>query len=163
MSQRTSQWGGALEAIDAATASLQMLSLDIHAHPEENYEEVHAHAAMTSWLSEHGWDVTPEAYGLDTAFEARRDSERPGAPTLAVLCEYDALPGIGHACGHNLIAVSGVAAGIGVAAELDALGIAANVRVLGTPAEEGGGGKIKNDRRGRILGRGRGDDAASRT
>ena len=143
MSQRTSQWGGALEAIDAASASLQMLSLDIHAHPEENYEEVHAHAALTGWLGEHGWKVTPSAYGLETAFEARREAELEGAPTLAVLCEYDALPGIGHACGHNLIAVSGVAAGLGVAAELDALGIAANVRVLGSPAEEGGGGKIR--------------------
>ena len=143
MAQGKTEWGGALRAIDDASASLQLLSLDIHAHPEENYEEVHAHAAMTSWLAEHGWSVTPEAYGLETAFEARRESEHPGAPTLAVLCEYDALPGIGHACGHNLIAVSGVAVGIGVAAELDALGIAANVRVLGTPAEEGGGGKIK--------------------
>lgn len=143
MSTTATQWGTALQAIDDAAASLQRLSLDIHAHPEENYEEFHAHAAMTSWLLERDWAVTPSAYGLKTAFDARRDSEREGAPTLAVLCEYDALPGIGHACGHNLIAVSGVAAGIGVAAQLDALGIDANVRILGTPAEEGGGGKIR--------------------
>ncbi len=143
MAAGKTQWGGALDAIDAAASSLQLLSLDIHDHPEENFEEIHAHASLTSWLSRNGWNVTPEAYGLNTAFEARRDSELPDAPTLAVLCEYDALPGIGHACGHNLIAVSGLAAGIGVAAELEARGIAANIRVLGTPAEEGGGGKIK--------------------
>lgn len=143
MAQTKTEWGGALQAIDEATPSLKMLSLDIHAHPEENYEEEYAHAAMTSWLREHGWDVTPQAFGIDTSFEARRPDENPDAPTLAVMSEYDALPVIGHACGHNLIAISGVAAGIGVAAELESLGIAANVRVLGAPAEEGGGGKIK--------------------
>ena len=143
MSSMGRNWDGALDAIDAAAASLESLSLDIHDHPEENYEEYHAHAAMTTWLAEHGWEVTPSAYGLETAFEARRESEYPNAPTLAVLSEYDALPGIGHACGHNLIAVSGVAAGLGVAAELKAQGIAANIRILGTPAEEGGGGKIR--------------------
>ena len=136
-------WAEAGEAIERAAAGLEALSLDIHAHPEENYEEVHAHAAMTAWLAEHGWAVTPQAYGLKTAFEARRAAEDPTAPTLAVLCEYDALPGIGHACGHNLIAVSGVAAGIGAAAAIEAQGLAANVRILGTPAEEGGGGKIR--------------------
>ena len=136
-------WPVAIEAIDAAATSLQALSLDIHAHPEENYQEVHAHAALTNWLGEEGWDVRRSAYGMDTAFEARRGAASPDAPTLAVLCEYDALPGIGHACGHNLIAASGVAAGLGVAAAIEQSGLNAAIRILGSPAEEGGGGKIR--------------------
>ena len=77
------------------------------------------------------------AYGLDTAFAARAGSE---GPTIAVLCEYDALPGIGHACGHNIIATAGLGAGLAAAALADEVG--GRVVVLGTPAEEGGGGKI---------------------
>src|SRR5690606_28898309 len=78
------------------------------------------------------------AYGLETAFAARTGS---GGPTLAVICEYDALPGIGHACGHNLIAASGVATGLALKAALGEGN--GTVVVLGTPAEEGGGGKIR--------------------
>ncbi len=136
-------WSAAIDAIDAAAGSLTALSLDIHAHPEENYEEFHAHAALTSWLSDAGWDVRASAYGMETAFEARGGSTSANAPTLAVLCEYDALPGIGHACGHNLIAASGVAAGLGVAAAVEQSGLDAAIRILGSPAEEGGGGKIR--------------------
>ena len=135
-----SLWDIASQSIDAASESLRALSLDIHSHPEENYEEVHAHAALTAWLSDAGFDVSPSAYGMDTAFEATRGS---GGPTIAVLSEYDALPGIGHACGHNLIAISGVAAGLGVAEALEREGVEGTVRVLGSPAEEGGGGKIR--------------------
>ena len=130
----------ASETIDAASESLRALSMDIHSHPEENYEEVHAHAALTSFLTDVGFNVTPSAYGMDTAFEATRGS---GGPTIAVLCEYDALPGIGHACGHNLIAISGAAAGLAVANALEREGVEGTVRVLGSPAEEGGGGKIR--------------------
>ncbi len=139
----TTNWSTSDAAIDQAAASLQTLSLDIHAHPEENYQEFHAHAALTTWLSERGWNVTTSAYGMDTAFEARTETERPDAPTIAVLCEYDALPGIGHACGHNLIAASGIAAGLGIAAQIAATEFDANIRILGSPAEEGGGGKIR--------------------
>ena len=130
----------ASRTINSASDSLRELSLDIHAHPEENYEEVHAHAALTQWLTQAGFDVTPSAYGMDTAFEARRGS---GGPTIAILSEYDALPGIGHACGHNLIAISGLAAGLAVAETLEREGIEGSVHVLGSPAEEGGGGKIR--------------------
>lgn len=133
-------WDIASQTIDAASESLRALSLDIHAHPEENYEEAHAHAALTRFLSDGGFDVTPAAYGMETAFEAQRGA---GGPTLAVLCEYDALPGIGHACGHNLIAISGAAAGLAVAEALQQQGVEGVVRVLGSPAEEGGGGKIR--------------------
>ena len=135
-----SLWDIASQTIDAASESLRALSMDIHSHPEENYEEVHAHAALTSFLSDAGFDVTPSAYGMETAFEATKGS---GGPTIAVLCEYDALPGIGHACGHNLIAISGAAAGLAVANALEREGVDGTVRVLGSPAEEGGGGKIR--------------------
>ena len=77
---------------------------------------------------------------METAFEAERGG---GGPRIGILCEYDALPEIGHACGHNLIAIAGAAAGLGAAAALDAAGIEGSVRVLGSPAEEGGGGKIR--------------------
>jgi len=135
-----SLWDLASHTIDAASESLRALSLDIHSHPEENYEEEHAHQALTTWLADSGFDVTRSAYGMDTAFAATRGS---GGPTIAVLCEYDALPGIGHACGHNLIAISGAAAGLGVAEALERGGIEGTIRVLGSPAEEGGGGKIR--------------------
>ncbi len=133
-------WDLASETIDAASESLRALSLDIHSHPEENYEEFHAHAALTRYLSDAGFEVTPSAYGMETAFEATRGHS---GPTIALLCEYDALPGIGHACGHNLIAISGAAAGLAVAEALEREGIDGVVRVLGSPAEEGGGGKIR--------------------
>ncbi len=130
----------ASQTIDAASGSLRALSLDIHAHPEQGYAEVHAHEALTSWLADAGFAVTPSAYGMETAFEATRGR---GGPTIAVLSEYDALPGIGHACGHNLIAISGVAAGLAAAEALEREGLEGTVRVLGSPAEEGGGGKIR--------------------
>ncbi|MEE9278137.1 MAG: M20 family metallopeptidase [Dehalococcoidia bacterium] len=129
--------------IDAASAELRSLSLDIHAHPELNFQEEHAHRAITDYLEAQGFAVERGAYRILTAFEARAGS---GAPAVAVLCEYDALPGIGHGCGHNLIAIAGVAAGLALKAALnDGDGA---VVVLGTPAEEGGGGKIEMIDRG---------------
>jgi len=127
----------AVAAIDAADGELRDLSLDIHSHPELAYEEVHAHEVLTAFLEERGFEVERGAYGLPTAFRATAGS---GGPTVAVLSEYDALPGIGHACGHNLIATSGVAAGL-AAAEVLGEGDGTIV-VIGTPAEERGGGKV---------------------
>jgi Xaa-Arg dipeptidase len=127
----------AVAAIDAADGELRDLSLDIHSHPELAYEEVHAHEVLTAFLEERGFQVERGAYGLPTAFRATAGS---GGPTVAVLSEYDALPGIGHACGHNLIATSGVAAGL-AAAEVLGEGDGTIV-VIGTPAEERGGGKV---------------------
>lgn len=134
-------------AIDAVSEDLRALSLDIHAHPELNFEERHAHAVLTGYLEQQGFAVQRSAYGMETAFEARAGS---GGPTVAVLSEYDALPGIGHACGHNLIAITGVAAGVGLK---EAMGEGqGTVVVLGTPAEEGGGGKIEMIQRGAFTG-----------
>jgi amidohydrolase len=123
--------------IDAASAELREVSLSIHGTPELNFEEHHAHAVLTDYLEKQGFRVDRGAYGMPTAFKAVAGS---GSPTIAVLCEYDALPGIGHACGHNLIAISGLAAGLALKEVLgDDHG---TVLVLGSPAEEGGGGKI---------------------
>ena len=134
----------AVSAIAEASDALRALSLDIHAHPEENYEERHAHAALTDFLDSRGFAVRRSAYGMDTAFEAEYcTATGDGAPRIGILCEYDALPEIGHACGHNLIAIAGAAAGLGVAAALKSVGVDGSVRVLGSPAEEGGGGKIR--------------------
>jgi amidohydrolase len=125
------------ERIDALADTLIEASHDIHAHPELAFEEHHAHDLLTSLLERDGVDVTRSAYGLDTAFDARAGSE---GPTIVVCAEYDALPGIGHACGHNIIATAGLGAGLAAAALADEAG--GRVRILGTPAEEGGAGKV---------------------
>ncbi|MFF4159853.1 M20 family metallopeptidase [Streptomyces sp. NPDC001678] len=115
---------------------LLALSRRIHAHPETAFTEHQAAAWCAEELREHGFAVTAPAHGLDTAFTATAGS---GPVTVAIACEYDALPGLGHACGHNLIAAAGVGAALGLAPFADELGL--TVRVLGTPAEERGAGK----------------------
>ena len=110
----------------------------IHADPELGFEEHRAHDLLATVLADAGLDVTRSAHGLATAFEAR--AGQGDGPTVAVLCEYDALPVIGHACGHNVIGTAGVGAGIAAASVAAELG--GRLIVLGTPAEEGGGGKI---------------------
>ena len=129
--------------IDRWSDRIVAVSRDIHAHPELNFEEVHAHDLLTSVLRDAGLDVTPHAYGVDTAFEAVVGES---GPEVSVLLEYDALPGIGHGCGHNVIAAAGLGAGLAAAALAADLG--GRVRILGTPAEEGGGGKIVMARNG---------------
>jgi amidohydrolase len=127
----------ACDIVDRHADALVALSRDIHAHPELGFEEHYAHERLTDVLAEAGLPVVRHAHDLETAFVA--DAGRDG-PLVAVLCEYDALPGIGHACGHNIIATAGLGAGLALAAlAADAGG---RVRLLGTPAEEGGGGKI---------------------
>ncbi|HEX3459586.1 MAG TPA: M20 family metallopeptidase [Acidimicrobiales bacterium] len=124
-------------AIDDRLGGLVSLSHTIHEHPETAYEEDRAAAWTSKLLADNGFAVTEGVAGLPTAFDARFGS---GPMVVAVCAEYDALPGIGHACGHNIIAASAVGAGLGLAAVADQLGI--TVRVVGTPAEEGGGGKV---------------------
>jgi amidohydrolase len=127
----------AAETIDSLDARLREISLSIHENPELRFEEHHAHALLTVFLEEQGFLVRRGAYEVPTAFEAITGS---GHPVIAILCEYDALPAIGHACGHNLIAIAGAAAAVGAKA---GLGVAnGTLVVLGSPAEEGGGGKI---------------------
>ena len=133
-----------LDAVDNIADRLIAVSRDIHAHPELNYAEHYAHDLLAGVLVEQGLEVTRHAYGVDTAFEAVVGDA--GAPEVLVLLEYDALPGIGHGCGHNVIAAAGLGAGL-VAASL-AKELGGRVRILGTPAEEGGGGKIAMARQG---------------
>ena len=125
------------DEIDRLAPELLDVSHRIHERPELGFEEHHAHDLLTGVLADHGLAVQRRAYGVDTAFEARA-GEGDGA-LVAVVCEYDALPGIGHACGHNIIAASGLGAGLALASMAgEANG---RVAVVGTPAEEGGGGK----------------------
>lgn len=128
----------ARSAIDAARDELIEISHRIHANPELGYNERQA----CEWLSEsarnHGLAVETPYCDLATSFIAKAGS---GPLHIAVCAEYDALPGIGHACGHNIIATTALGAGIGLAGLADEIG--ATVSVIGTPAEEGGGGKIR--------------------
>ena len=116
---------------------LRDISKWMHDNPETAYEEFESSRRLAGFLEGRGFDVTYPAYGLDTSFEANRGS---GEHQVVICCEYDALPGVGHACGHNIIATSSVGAGAALAGLADDLGI--RVTVLGTPAEEKGGGKI---------------------
>ena len=125
--------------IDALRPELERIGRDIHANPEIGYEEHRAVAWLTELLKRHGFGVEVGVADTPTAFVATR---RNGTgPTVAFLAEYDALRGLGHACGHNLIATASTGAGIALAEALDRL--RGRVLVIGTPAEEGGGGKIR--------------------
>ncbi|XP_069102689.1 xaa-Arg dipeptidase-like isoform X2 [Argopecten irradians] len=131
----------ACKAIDNIALELNNVSQELWKNPELNYKEHHAHAVLTDFLENQGFHVERK-YKLDTAFRATFGDDSAG-PHVAVLCEYDALPEIGHACGHNLIAELGVAAGVGIKAAMETSGQPIGKLVLlGTPAEEGGGGKI---------------------
>ncbi len=123
------------EAVEGHAPALLELSRSLHAEPETAFEEHRSAARCAGLLAAHGFDVTAPAHGLDTAFRATIGS---GPVTVAIACEYDALPGLGHACGHNLIAAA-VGAALGLAPYADELGL--TVRVIGTPAEERGAGK----------------------
>ena len=130
--------GRLVDEVDRRADLLLEASHLIHEHPELGYEETFAHDLLTGLIEDEGLDLERHAYGLDTAFAARAGAS---GPTIAVCCEYDALPGIGHACGHNIIAAAGLGAGLATAAVADDVG--GRVVILGTPAEEGGGGKVK--------------------
>ncbi|WP_431875743.1 M20 family metallopeptidase [Amycolatopsis sacchari] len=137
----------ARETVTRHADDLVRLSERLHADPETAWEEHRAAASVPDLLDRAGFAVTPRYLGLDTAFHARFGS----GPTRIALCaEYDALPGLGHACGHNLIAASSVGAALGLAAVADDAGL--TVEVYGTPAEEGGGGKIELLDRGAFTG-----------
>ena len=127
-------------AVDRLADELEALSIKIHDQPELAYQEVQACAWLCEFLGKQGFKVEPGAGGVETAFRATIETGE--GPTVAILCEYDALPGIGHACGHNVIATSGAGAGAALAAVRTQLP-KGRIHVIGTPAEEGGGGKIK--------------------
>ncbi|KAF3401946.1 Peptidase M20 domain-containing protein 2 [Penicillium rolfsii] len=118
-------------------------------HPELCYEEYHAHDTLCKALEDLGYSVTRHSYGLRTSFEAEVGT---GGALVVYNAEMDALPGMGHACGHNLIATSSFAAFLATAEALRADGGEGRVRILGTPAEEDGGGKIDLLRAGAYQG-----------
>lgn len=124
------------EAIERNAGTAKRISEEIHANPELMFEEFDAVELLTRTLKEQQFTVERPLGSLDTAFRAVRGD---GDPTVAILCEYDALPEIGHGCGHNLIAAGGWLAGVAAATAWSGPG---RVEVIGTPAEEGGGGKI---------------------
>ncbi|KAI0631377.1 amidohydrolase [Trametes polyzona] len=127
---------------------LRKLSLDIWNHPEIMWEEKYAHDRLSGFMASQGFFVTPHYLGVETAFRAAYThpptdgKAREETRVIGVNSEMDALPGIGHGCGHNLIAMSGVAVSIAIKAALEEHDIPGTVVLLGTPAEEGGGGKI---------------------
>ena len=129
------------QAIEAARTELVEVALDIHAHPELNYQERHAAELLSGTLEQHGFQVERGVGGVETAFTATLPGGDGDGPTVAILAEYDALPEIGHGCGHNLIAMAAIGAGLGLQANLEKL--PGKIMVIGTPAEEGGGGKIR--------------------
>ncbi|MFB7631142.1 M20 family metallopeptidase [Streptomyces sp. NPDC056149] len=137
----------ARRAVDRRAEELIGLSERLHADPETAWEEHRAAAAVPELLDRAGFDVASAYLGLETAFHARIGS---GPVRIALCAEYDALPGLGHACGHNLIAATSVGAALGLAAVADDVGL--TVEVYGTPAEEGGGGKIEMLDRGAFAG-----------
>jgi amidohydrolase len=137
----------ARERVDAARDALTALSHRIHATPELGFEEERASTWTAELLDAAGFRVERGVCGLSTAFRARAGS---GPLHVAVCAEYDCLPDIGHACGHNIIAASAVGAGLALARVADDVGL--TVTVLGTPAEENGGGKILLLERGAFAG-----------
>ena len=138
---------GAQEQIDAMQTDLIGLSHRIHAHPELKFEEERACAWLSEALTDAGFDVQTGVCDLPTAFIARAGT---GPLHLAICAEYDSLPGVGHACGHNLIAAMALGAGVAVSRVADDVGL--TISVIGTPAEEGGGGKIMMLERGAFAG-----------
>ncbi|KAG9054594.1 hypothetical protein FS842_004695, partial [Serendipita sp. 407] len=137
--------------IDELSPALRELSLKIHDHPELMWKEHFAHDTLTAFMESYGFDVTRHYLGLDTAWRAdfkfrssaSKVSEQSSTiHTLGINSEMDALPAIGHACGHNLIAIAGVGIAIAAKAALEKHDLDGNIVLLGTPAEEGGAGKV---------------------
>jgi amidohydrolase len=131
-----------VEAVDRLGAELEALSHTIHDNPELAFKEDKASGWLADFLEKHGATVERGVGGLPTAFRATI-AGRGAGPTVAIMAEYDALPGIGHACGHNVIATAGAGAGAAIASALGTLPYAGRIQVIGTPAEEGGAGKVK--------------------
>ncbi len=128
------------DAVEAARSEILALDHAIHEHPEPAYEEHQASAWIAEAIARHGFAVEHPAGSLATAVRGRLRGGRGGdGPRIGILAEYDALPGLGHGCGHNMMAASGVGAAIALAALIDEL--PGEIVFLGCPAEERGSGK----------------------
>jgi len=139
----------ALAALDAVAAEARELALRIHAHPELGFEERQAAAWVGEALERHGYTVRRGVADIETAIVARAAGRGPG-PTVGLIAEYDALAGLGHACGHNLMAAGMMAAAAALRTVLPDL--PGTIAYYGTPAEEGGGGKVLMLQRGAFEG-----------
>lgn len=142
--QLTPQRTQIIQAIDGASQVILQVSQKIHSHPELGYAETYASGLLAETLEGFGFQVERGFAGLPTSFCARKSGGK--GPRVAFLAEYDALPGIGHGCGHNIIATTALAAGIGLGALVEKLN--GEVWVMGTPAEETDGGKVVMVQRG---------------
>jgi amidohydrolase len=132
-----------IKEVEAHRRQLRDLSLKIHANPELGFKEVKSSALLTRYLEENGFAIERGICELPTAFQGRYGK---GKPAIAILAEYDALPQLGHACGHNLIAGAAVGAAVASKSAIDKCG--GSVLVIGTPAEEFYGGKVVMAERG---------------
>jgi amidohydrolase len=130
----------ATQRVDQLAADLEGLSMDIWRNPELNYRETYACAAITAFLEARGVAVEGNYCGLPTALRA--EVSNGDGPVIAFCAEYDALPEIGHACGHNLIAMAAVGGFLGAKAALEQGLVTGTAVLIGTPAEEAGGGKV---------------------
>ncbi|KAL3484947.1 hypothetical protein BJX62DRAFT_243459 [Aspergillus germanicus] len=141
------------KTIESAIAShvndLRQAIKHVYENPELAFEEYIAHDTLCSFLEGLGFDVTRGAYGVETAFEVRSGE---GGRLVSIDAEYDALPGIGHGCGHHLIAASSITAFLGIHYALKQHGIPGRVQLLGCPAEENQGGKVVLVRNGALKG-----------
>lgn len=143
MSDRESLKKQATADVDRRRKELTELSLRIHAHPEVAFEEHESAAALAGFLEANGFAVERGICEIATAFRATVGS---GEPRIAILAEYDALPGVGHGCGHNIIGTASCAAGISLKPLIEETG--GTLMVIGTPAEEAAGGKVYMAARG---------------
>ncbi len=134
--------------IDSMTNTLLEVCREIHSNPELAMEEIKATSVLSKAIKDAGLPVEKGVYGLETAFQSEFGAKQ--GPCVAILAEYDALPEIGHACGHNLIATSALGAGLALAKIGENL--PGRIRLMGTPGEEGAGGKILMEREGAFEG-----------
>ncbi|MGB3732588.1 M20 family metallopeptidase [Microbacterium sp.] len=147
LEQASAQKHEAQQAVQAHSGALIALSQQLYEHPEPAWQEVESAHAVAAVLEDAGFSVERGYLGLPTAFRAVAGS---GQFRVGLMAEYDALPGLGHACGHNLISAMSAGAGLALAEVADTAGL--TVEVYGTPAEEGGGGKIDLLDRGAFAG-----------
>ncbi len=127
------------EEINKQFGELLHISSHLYHHPEVSGREIHSAVFLAEILEKHGFQITKNCYQIDHAFQAEYDSGKTGA-SIGFFCEYDALPEIGHGCGHNLISAMSIGAALGLKPFLDQLG--GKITVFGTPAEEADGAKV---------------------
>ncbi|MFW6151364.1 MAG: amidohydrolase [Verrucomicrobiota bacterium] len=128
------------KSVEQQARTLRNLALKIHARPELGYEEIRACAWQTALLKRWKFNVDTPYVGIDTSYRAAKGQ---GKPSFCILSEYDALPDLGHGCGHNLIAAASLGAAYALGRVMEKQNLKGTLTVLGTPAEESGGGKVR--------------------